>query len=67
MAISIVTYGVPNDVDADVLEWRQALAAERGVQVDKVSKSGETLRDIIAHARAARSLGIKPAMLETQA
>lgn len=67
MALSMVTYTVPQDVDQRILEWRERLAARRGVEAREISKAGETLRELLALAEAAELLGIQPAPKTAQA
>jgi hypothetical protein len=55
-----VPYQVPPDVDQRVTELQRQLAAARGVEQHRVSKSGDVLRHLFAIADAAEQMNIKP-------
>ena len=57
MAQSFVTYAIPLDVDVRLQTFRARIAANRGVEITKVSKSGDTLRALLAVVEAAEQLG----------
>lgn len=60
MAQNYVPYQVPDDVDERVKRFQQRIAAKRGVEVHRVSKSGDALRYVLAMAEAAEQLHIVP-------
>ncbi len=60
MKQSAVPYQVPADVDQRLEAIRQRIAAVRGVPVHRVTKSGETMRYVLAMAEAAEQLHVKP-------
>ena len=53
-----VPYQVPADVDQRVQMLRERIAANRGVSITKVSKSGDVLRALLAMAESAEQLGV---------
>ena len=59
--MAYVPYQVPKDVDEQIKARQMRLAAERGVKLTHVSKSGDVLRSLLALAEAAEALGIRPA------
>ena len=61
MAQNYVPYQVPADVDQRVQMFRERIAANRGVSITKVSKSGDVLRALLAMAESAEMLGVLPA------
>ncbi len=60
MAQSYVPYQVPSDVDERLQMFRARIAAKRGVKVTQVSKSGDTLRALLAVVEATEQLGEQP-------
>jgi len=58
--MAYVPYQVHKDVDEMIKERQRRLAAERGVKLTHVSKSGDVLRELLALATAAEQLGIQP-------
>jgi len=66
MKQSAVPYQVPADVDQRLEAIRQRIAAVRGVPAHRVTKSGETMRYVLAMAEAAEQLHIKPAQTQEQ-
>ena len=61
MTKSYVPYQVPRDVDERLRLLQERIAARRGVSVTKVSRSGETLRVLLAMADAAEPFATLPA------
>ena len=67
MAQNYVPYQVPADVDQRVQMYRERIAANRGVSITKVSKSGDVLRALLAMAESAEQLGASQPQIESQA
>ena len=55
-----VVYRVPADVHRRVVERQQRIAAMRGVELTKVTRSGDALRWALDLADAAEALNIQP-------
>ena len=55
-----VQYQVPHDVDRRLREYQARIAANRGVSITKVSRSGDVLRALLAIAESAEQLGVLP-------
>lgn len=55
-----VVYKVPADVHRRVVARQQRIAAMRGVELTKVTRSGDALRWALDLADAAELLGIRP-------
>lgn len=57
-----VVYRVPADVHQRIVERQRQIAAMRGVELTKVTRSGDALRYVLALADAADALNVKPAV-----
>ncbi len=57
-----VVYRVPADVHRRVVERQRRIAAMRGVELTKVTRSGDALRWALDLADAAEALNIQPAV-----